>query len=106
MKKSQLSYDIMQSRKILEHLEDLAKKLDVEIIYEKLGNEDFSASGGLCKINGDYKIFLDRSGPLKSRIEILSQALCSFDREKIYLVPRIREILEKAEGEILGTVKK
>jgi len=37
----------MQHRKILEYLEELALKLGVEIVYEKLEGEDFPAGGGL-----------------------------------------------------------
>ena len=49
----------MESRKVLEYLEDLAERLDVEIVYEKLREEDFSVGGGLCKVKGAYKIFME-----------------------------------------------
>jgi len=87
----------MESRKILEYLEELALKLDVEIVYEKLGEEEFSARGGLCKIKGAYKIFMDRSEPLEGQIKILAHALSSFDTEGVYVLPFIREILDKAK---------
>ena len=51
----------MQTSQVLEYLEDLAKRLGVEIVYQKLGEEDFSVRGGLCKVNGTFKIFIDRS---------------------------------------------
>ena len=38
----------MESRKVLEYLEDLALKLGIEIVYERLGGEEFSVRGGLC----------------------------------------------------------
>lgn len=86
----------MQSRKVLEHLEDLAEKLGIEIVHERLVEEDFSVRGGLCKVKGTYKILLDRSKLLEDQIAILSRALASFDTEGIYLLPYIREILEEA----------
>ena len=86
----------MQARKVLEHLEDLAEKLGVEIVYEKLIEEEASAKGGLCKVKGAYKILIDRSEPMEGRIEILARALCSFDTEELYVLPYVREILEKA----------
>ena len=88
----------MQSRRILEYLEDLAEKFGIEIIYEKLGDKEFSVEGGLCRVKGNYKIFLDRTKSLSDRIEIFTRALSSFEREGIYLTPLIREILEKAES--------
>jgi hypothetical protein len=87
----------MQPRKVLESLEDLAERLGIEIVYEKLRDEEFPVKGGICKVQKTYKIFMDRSEPMESRIKILSLALSSFDTDDIYLLPFIREILEKAE---------
>jgi hypothetical protein len=88
----------MDSRKILEYLEELALKLGVEIVYEKLEGEDFPVGGGLCKVKGVYKIFMDRSEPLEGQIKILAHALSSFDTEEVYILPFIREILDKAQS--------
>jgi hypothetical protein len=87
----------METRKVLEYLEDLALQLGVEVVYEKLENRDFLTTGGLCKVKGAYKIFIDRSEKIERRIEILARALSSFEREEIYILPYIREILEKAK---------
>jgi hypothetical protein len=88
----------MESRKIFEYLEDLAFRLGIEIVYEKLEEEEFSARGGLCKIKGVYKIFVDRSETIENQIKILSCALSSFNTEGVYILPFIREILDKAQG--------
>ena len=87
----------MQNSKVLEYLEDLAFRLGIEIVYEKLGEADLSIEGGLCKVKGVYKIFMDPSEPLAAQIEILARALSSFRIEEVYLLPFIREILEKAQ---------
>jgi hypothetical protein len=86
----------MQSRQVLEHLEGLAERLGVEIVYQKLGEEDFSVRGGLCKLNGTFKVFIDRSKSVEDQIEILARGLSSFDTEKFYLFPYIREMLDNA----------
>ncbi len=90
----------MQSRQVLEHLEDLAERLGVEIVYQKLGEEDFSVRGGLCKVNGTFKVFIDRSKTAEDQIQILARGLSSFDMEEVYLFPYIREILDKARGHL------
>ncbi len=87
----------MQNSKVLGYLEDLAFRLAIEIVYEKLGEADFSVDGGLCKVKGAYKIFMDPSAPIEIQIEILVRALSSFQIEGVYLLPFIREILEKAQ---------
>jgi hypothetical protein len=88
----------MQSQQILEHLEELAARLGVEVIYQRLGEEDFSVTGGLCKINGSFKIFIDRSRPIDEQIKILARGLSTFNVEEVYLFPYVREILHKARN--------
>ena len=89
----------MEPRKILEYLEDLALKLDVEVVYANLEARDPFTRGGLCRVTGKYKIFIDRSEKLQGRIKILARALSAFDKEDVYILPFVREILEKAKDE-------
>jgi hypothetical protein len=65
----------MQAREILDYLEDLADAFGVEIVHEKLGQEDFRVRGGLCKVKGAYKVFLDRSETIEGQISVLAKAL-------------------------------
>lgn len=87
----------MEPYKILEHLEGLARKLGVEVAYRRLGADEYSTGGGLCKLKGTYKVFLDRSEPIERRIQILARALSSFNRDDIYVLPLVREILERVQ---------
>ncbi|MBW2311818.1 MAG: hypothetical protein JRF35_12225 [Deltaproteobacteria bacterium] len=87
----------MEPYKVLEHLEALARKLSVEVVYQKLGTDGYPAGGGLCKVKGAYKVFLDRSEPIERRIHILAGALSSFNRDEVYVLPYVREILESVQ---------
>lgn len=90
----------MKSGQVLEYLEDLAERLGVEIVYQKLGEDEFSVKGGLCKVNGIFKIFIDRSKSLEDQIHTVAQGLSSFDTDEIYLFPYIRDVLEKARRQL------
>ena len=87
----------MEPYKVLEHLEGLARKLGVEVVYQRLGTDEYATGGGLCKVKGTYKVFLDRSEPIERRIQILARALSSFDRDDVYVLPFVREILERVQ---------
>jgi hypothetical protein len=87
----------MEPYKVLEHLEGLARKLGVEVVYQRLGADEYSTGGGLCKVKGTYKVFLDRSEPIERHIQILARALSSFNRDEVYVLPFVREILEKVQ---------
>ena len=88
----------MESRQVLEYLDNLPFRLGVEIAYEKLAEEEFFARGGLCKFKGTYKIFMDRSETIEGQIKILARALSFFDTEGLYILPFIREILDKTKA--------
>ena len=87
----------MELNALLEYLEDLAEKLGVEVVYEQLGDEETAVRGGLCKVNGMYKIFVDRSDSMKRRVELLARSLSLFDTEDVYVLPFVRGILEGAQ---------
>jgi hypothetical protein len=86
----------MDARRVLDQLEDLAETLGVEVVYERLAEEDLRPKGGLCRVRGQPKVFVDQSESIERRIEILARALSSFNTEDIFLLPQIREILDKA----------
>jgi hypothetical protein len=89
---------MMKPQEVMEHLEDLAEALGVEIVYEKLRNEEFRVEGGLCRIKGRYKIFVDRAENVENQIWVLAKALSFLDTEEIYVLPHVRGLLEKAGG--------
>jgi hypothetical protein len=90
----------MQSRQVLEYLEDLAERLGVEVVYQKLEEEEFAVRGGLCKVNGNFKIFINRSQSIENQISILAQGLAPFNTEEVFLFPYIRAVLEKARRQL------
>ncbi|MEA3357970.1 MAG: hypothetical protein U9R17_00930 [Thermodesulfobacteriota bacterium] len=86
----------MEPWNVLENLKDLADKLNVEIIYENMGWDELPITGGLCKVKGKYKVFVDQSQSIEKQIEILAKAFAFFNTEDVYMLPVVRQILEKA----------
>lgn len=85
----------MEPEKTYQYLEDLAEKLGISIRYEDLAGE-LTARSGLCKIKGRYLYIMDTSRDLTKRIELLSQCLSQMNLEGIYIIPAIRELLERS----------
>jgi hypothetical protein len=95
----------MQSAKGLQYLEELADKLGIDVVYEKFTEEEFFVRGGLCKVDGSYKIFIDQSESMDGQIAIVARALAAFDTEEIYVVPFVREVLAKARRSLAPEAK-
>ncbi|MCK4389843.1 MAG: hypothetical protein KAV83_06365 [Desulfobacterales bacterium] len=85
----------MEPEKTYEYLEDMAEKLGISIRYENLADSVFAATSGLCKIKGRYFYLMDSSTHLTERIRLLSQCLSKMDLEGIYVVPALRQVLER-----------
>ena len=81
----------MKESEIVDALETVARSLDVEVRYEK---GDFA--GGLCKVGNKSLILLHRDDPADKKINVLARELGEFDLDQIYLLPALRDIIDKA----------
>lgn len=81
----------------LMRLEELADKLGVPIRYEAIKTEEElpASPGGLCRLQGRLLIIVDSRVPVKSKIRVLADALKRFDLDGVYVLPALRELLER-----------
>lgn len=73
---------------ILEDLKSLAAQLGAKVRFEK---GDFK--GGYCILNDNKVIVINKMTNLQKKVMILSAALLELGVDKIYLTPRMREII-------------
>jgi hypothetical protein len=79
---------------VLSQLEGLADKLGIAIRHFKFIRDESSGPGGLCRIRGEYVLFLDSQATTKEKVSITIQALKQFDLGDIHVMPVIRDLLE------------
>lgn len=80
----------MNKEKMLEDLEEVAKRLSIEVRYEDLETE-----GGMCRLKDRQIIMVNKSLPLKEKIKTLAQNLRRLDLNKVYILPALREIINQ-----------
>lgn len=78
---------------IMEELKAVANQLGASVRFEK---GDFK--GGYCIIHDTKVIVINKFANLQRKIMILSAALKELGVERIYLTPRIREVIEEMSG--------
>ena len=83
----------MKMEPLLEELEAAAAKLGVRLSYESLS--DSVGGGGLCKVNGTYRIIIDKRSTVSEKVGTLAKALASLDTGGIFLSPGARAIVER-----------
>ena len=80
----------------MESLLTLAEQMGVEVRAEPMGGE----GGGLCKLRGQYVLFVDIAADLASRYDRTCSALAALPGlDQHYLLPEIRADLEQARAQ-------
>ncbi len=91
----------MDDALLLAQLEELARKLSITVRYETLADEEFSVTGGLCRVEERQLILLDNRASAREQASILARALQHFDVSQVYLRPRVRAFLDEAGGNFM-----
>ncbi|NNE45107.1 MAG: hypothetical protein HKN37_00445 [Rhodothermales bacterium] len=81
----------MKAEQILRELEDVARRLGVDVRIERGGFR-----GGLCLIDEEQVIVLNKRQPVESRLAILAQSLKSLPVDTVFMRPAVREALESS----------
>lgn len=84
---------------ILGLLEELCQSLGLQVRYEQIKKEASFYPGGLCRIKGEQFVIINTGATNDDKIQILTKAVASFDLNRVYLKPALREFLfKKGEG--------
>lgn len=79
----------MNKGQVLQELEKIADKLDLTVRYEK-GN----FSSGYCRVEDQKMLIIKKELNLDQKISIMSTILNEFDLSNVFILPKIRDILE------------
>jgi hypothetical protein len=79
----------------LEQLEELADRLSIAVRYENIAREDAYGRGGICRIKGQYVLFVHSRATLREKIRIIARSLRRFDLGDMYVIPALRELLDR-----------
>ncbi len=96
----------MKESDLLEKLKETAKNLNVEIQTVNLRKYIYNVKGGLCMVNGQYRIIVDKGLYLSEKIDVVSSALQKIDTGAVELDPEIQKLFFKDAGRINAVDKK
>jgi len=86
----------MQDEGLLTALEGLAEQLQIPVAYAALATEELSGRGGMCVIHGERRIIIERSLTTREKARLLAAGLAQFDFEDVFLLPAVRDAIERA----------
>ncbi len=88
----------MKPEQIYQELKDLAEKLGITVSEQNLRTAGLKVKSGLCKVKGSNMFIMDKHKSIQKKIKILIFHLAQIPHENVFIVPAIREMLEKQKG--------
>ena len=86
----------MKPEQIYQELKDLAEKLALNVSDQNLRTAGIKVKSGMCKVKGKDMFIMDKHKSIHKKIKILVAQLADMPHENIYLIPAVRELLNKA----------
>jgi hypothetical protein len=87
----------MKPEQLYQELKDLAEKLEITVLEQNLRTSGIKVTSGFCKVRGKRLFVMDKHKALNKKIKILASQLAEMPREDIYIIPMVRELLDKYE---------
>jgi hypothetical protein len=87
----------MDDNKTLNQLEELAERLGVTIRYEPLHKDASVQVGGFYRLLGKDFVIINKKAAAREKIHVLIDALKRRDLSEVFILPSLRELLEKTD---------
>lgn len=88
----------MNNETLLAFLEDVARRLTINVDYDDLRKGEVDTPGGLFLLNGERRILIHKGLLLFEKVSVLLKILSDLDTEDIHMPPEVRERIEKIKG--------
>ena len=85
----------MNADRLYQELKDLSERLGIEVSEQNFRATGIKARSGYCVVKGTPMFLIDKNKRLQQRIQVLSEFLGSRISEDLFMIPAVREHLEK-----------
>jgi len=85
----------MKPDQLYQELKDLAERMQITVSEQNLKTSGVKVKSGLCSVKGQNLFIMDKHKSVHKKIRILAAQLASLPHEDLYILPTVREMLEK-----------
>lgn len=89
----------MKPDQLYQELKDLAERMQITVSEQNLKVSGIKVRSGLCTVKGQKLFVMDKHKSVHKKIKILATQLGLIPHEEIYIIPAVRELLEKYSKE-------
>jgi hypothetical protein len=86
---------ILKPDQIYQELKNLAEKMGIKVAEKNFRNTGINVQSGLCKVRGRNFFIMDKNIPLSEKTATLAVCLYQLPLEEIYIIPALREFIDK-----------
>ncbi len=85
----------MKPDQFYQELIDLAERMQITVSEQNLKVSGIKVRSGLCTVKGQKLFVMDKHKSVHKKIKILAIQLAQIPHDEIYIIPAVRELLEK-----------
>lgn len=85
----------MKPDQLYQELKDLAERMQITVSEQNLKISGIKIQSGLCSVKGQNLFIIDKHKSVHKKIRILAAQLATIPHEDLYIIPAVRELLEK-----------
>lgn len=85
----------MKPDHLYQELIDLAERMQITVSEQNLKASGIKVQSGLCRVKGQSMFIMDKHKSVHKKIRILAEQLATMPHEDMYIIPAVRELLDK-----------
>ena len=85
----------MKPEQIYQELKDLAEKLEITVSEQNFRTTGIKVKSGACRVKGRNLYIMDKHKSVHKKIKLLASHLAQIPHENVFIVPAVRDLLEK-----------
>lgn len=88
----------MESDRLLEELNEVLQRRGISLEMRDLSDNELNIKSGLCVVDLERRLIVDRRLPEHGRIDFILKILRSEELGGVFMPPAVREIIESCRG--------
>ncbi len=85
----------MKPEQLYQNLKDLAEKFNIRVSERNFRNTGIKVKSGFCRVRGENLFIMDKHISIHKKNRMLVSYLSKMPHEDIYVLPAVRELLNK-----------
>jgi hypothetical protein len=88
----------MKPEQIYQELIGIFEKFDISVSEQNFRKTGIKVKSGYCKVKEEKRFIIDKHLKIHKKIDTLAEFIASLPHENIFIIPAVREVLNKYDN--------